>query len=201
MIGQQPRSRHNAIGGSGNMRPRIRHKWIRAGLFSLAATISAGGAAQAGAISAGGGYKPGPGHPQYYYILTATLNAPTMTGTDSFGNGNSITFYNLPGVDINSTTNAPPTNIPGGIQWGYPTVVPTSASMPRPPYASDVTWNFVGTHVYSVASGGSSISLGQFTILTTFDFPTPPFQNGNDVIDYSYTYSFNGMAESGSGMF
>ena len=188
------------------MRSRIKSRWILTGLCSLAAMLAGADSAQAGtSITITGGYKPGGGDPPYDFIFDVYLNAPPLNtpGTNTFQSGDYFTIDGLPGVSSTSFHNEPFS--PPGVQWvGGATNTVTTPQPPAPaPYASDFTWNFLGTTVYLAAtptSGpvGSSILLGQFTVESSYTgFTTVPFPNGHEV---SYTYTYDGGIP-GSGTF
>ena len=180
-------------------------RWILAGLCSLVALIAGGRETQAGtsSITITGGYKPGGGDPPYLYIFDVYLNAPDVStpGTNTFQSGNSFTIDGLPGVNSSSLVNEPPTMLPG-VAWFAPAFSP--GPPPPPPnsgvFSSDVTFTFGGSDVYSATTPpggpvGASVLLGQFTVLSTYDFTSPPYPPGFLV---TYTFTANG---GGSGTF
>jgi hypothetical protein len=194
------------------MAPRMKRLLMLAGLCSLAAMFVGQREAQAGtstgAITIKGGYKPGGGDPPYDYIFDVFLNAPAVnpagSGTNTFASGNFFTIDGLPGVNSSSTHNEPFN--PPSVLWsgGAVNTVITPSPPASAPYASDFTWLFTGSTVYSTTTGpngpvGPTIFLGEFTVESTFSFPNGvvPFPSGTVL---SYTYTYNGDT-AGSGTF
>ena len=176
------------------MTPRMKSCLILAGLCSLTTMLVGEREAQAGstlaknAITITGVYKPGTGEPPFDYIFQVFLNAPTVPGTNTFMKGDSFTVDGLPGVDTNSTQNAPFN--PPTVEWsgGALNMVVTASPPASAPFESDFSWVFNGSNVYSVAEGDSPLFLGQFTVLSSFDFPTGvvPLPNGT-LLTYTFT--------------
>jgi hypothetical protein len=189
------------------MRQWMKSRWILGGLYFLTAMVVGASEAAAGtsAITITGGYKPGGGDPQYLYFFDVSLNAPIVSGTNTFTTDDYFTVDGLPGVTSGSLTSAPPpspANPPFDVAWAVSIDdlhTPGSDS-------SNVTWTFLGTHLYSASNPATPQSpstefLGYFSVLSTFPFPAdaPPF--GGQTGTLSYQFSIDGRTGSGSGTF
>jgi hypothetical protein len=168
---------------------RIKSSWILAGLTVVCAIFGGEAESQAGKISVTGGYMPQGGDPFYDYVIdvylepNATISPPTLNGMTPVSD--SFTILGLPGVATTSSssfTPSPPYSTPVGVYtWGYPTITPIIISNPppnTPSYGADVQWAYSGLAPIT-NNTASQILLGEFTILTTFDYqmnvlPLPP---------------------------
>ena len=171
----------------------VKNKRLLAGLCCLTATLIGLRGAEAGSTSSitiTGGYKPGGGDPPYDYIFNVYLNAPTTAGTNTFGFGDSFTIESLPGVDTSSLSSEP-SNFPDVI-WAPKASNEVLTPGGSAPYESDFTWTFGGTTTYTATTPvggpvGPSVSLGQFTVESSFqNFTSVPLPPGTQV---TYTYT------------
>jgi hypothetical protein len=180
------------------MTRRMKSKWFLAGICSFSAMLCAVNEVRAAStissITIKGGYKPGGGDPPYDYIFQVYLDAPSGPGTNTWVSSDSFTIEGLPGVNGSSTHSEPFQSTPPTVLWSAGAsneVFPPSPPAPAP-YASDFTWVYSGTTVYTATtptSGpmGASVLLGTFTIDSSYqDFTIPPFPNNTPVV-YTYT--------------
>jgi hypothetical protein len=190
------------------MARRIRESSIVAGLAMLGATLAGGREAQAAgtlpaAITISGGLVQGPGDPLDIYEFGVDL----VNGSISYsGTGPATAFFTIHGL-VGVTPSLFPTSTDLGSMTTEPTIAPAVVWSPginltiaTAPYASDITWSYMGS---SVLSTPDTLSLGIFTIETSQSFPKgqPPVPYGS-TISYSYTINDNsGNSLSGSGTF
>ena len=99
------------------------------------------------------------------YVFDVTLNAPDNPGTNTFTTNDFFKIENLPGITSGSLSSAPPTSPaspPFDVAWA-PTIDDHNTP---PPDTSDITWTFLGTHVYSASTPGGPATqfLGEFQV-------------------------------------
>ena len=193
------------------MMRRMKSKWFLAGLCSLAATFvgvsdALAGSSAGNAITVMGKYKPGGGDPPFDLTFDVFLNAPDINtpGTNTFTLNDSFTVLGLPGVNSVSLHNEPFS--PPSVEYTAGAVNTVVTPNGPAPYQSDFTWIFKGSGSYSATtpSGGpvgGSVFLGEFSLITTFDFPpgTAPF-HGNDTV-LTFNFTIDGGQEQGTGNF
>jgi hypothetical protein len=187
------------------MTVRNKGAWILAGLAALGATLVGGQEAHAwGGIAVTGGYKVGTGDPPYDYIFQVYLEPGGSILAPSLGPPviqDSFTIENLPGVTSSSSSSVtlgPGFSSPAN-SWAYPTFTATTNPYgSNPSFAANVQWAYNGLAPIDNTTN-SSILLGQFTVVSTYDFSNGPPVVSGTIIDFNY--DIGGGTNSGSGSF